>query len=134
MNIEEEKKSKVQFALDNGSSKVGNQERKIATATRKTKDGKERQAESEENRRREEALIKATLKEKSAAAKDGDDDDEGWESVEEDYPHIKLDDLKDLATQLAGMNIEGGDDDEEDDEEDLGENSGAAEEAKKEKK
>ncbi len=81
-------------------------------------------------------MIKATLKDKSSAAKEGDDDDEGWESVEEDYPHIKLDELKDLATQLAGMNIEGGeeDDDEENDEEELGENSGATEEAKKDKK
>jgi hypothetical protein len=36
--------------------------------------------------------------------------------VEEDFPHIKLDDLKDLESQLAGMKIEGEDDEDEDDE------------------
>jgi hypothetical protein len=50
-----------------------------------------RQAESEESRRKEEALIKATLKQGPAADSDEDDG-----SIEEDYPHVKLDDLKDL--------------------------------------
>ena len=36
--------------------------------------------------------------------------------MEEDYPHIKLDDLKTLEQKLAGMQIEG--DDEDDDEDD----------------
>ncbi len=37
--------------------------------------------------------------------------------MEEDYPHIKLDDLKDLQSQLEGMQIKG---DDEDSDEDLG--------------
>lgn len=81
----------------------------MAKGARKTKEGKERQAQSEEARRKEEAIIKATLKDKND--KDGGDS-EGWESVEEDFPHIKLDDLKDLQDQLQGMQIEDGDDDE----------------------
>ena len=85
----------------------------MAKVARKTKEGKEKQAETEESRKRQEALIKATLKAKGE--KGTNSDDEGWDSVEEDFPHIKLDELKDLESQLAGMNIEGGDDDEEDD-------------------
>ena len=50
-----------------------------------------------------EAIVKATLKQKGE--KGTEQDDEGWDSVEEDFPHIKLDDLKDLQTQLAGMQI-----------------------------
>jgi hypothetical protein len=62
-------------------------------ASRKTEDSRLKHAESEESRKREEALIKATLKDKDEK---GDDEDEGWDSVEEDFPHIKLDDLKNL--------------------------------------
>ena len=84
-----QKKSSLQQNLDEGKHK----DRKIAKGARKTKEGQERQAQSEEARRKEEAIIKATLKDKNE--KDGGDS-EGWESVEEDFPHIKLDDLKDL--------------------------------------
>jgi hypothetical protein len=35
-------------------------------------------------------LIKATLKDKN------EDEDSGWESVEEDYQHIQIDELKNL--------------------------------------
>ena len=73
-------------------------------------------AESEESRKREEALIKATLKEKGEK---GDDDDDGCDSVEEDFPHIKLDDLKNLNEQLAGMKIKGDDEDDEGDDDDF---------------
>lgn len=45
-----------------------------------------------------------------------DDEDEGWDSVEEDFPHVKLDDLKTLNEQLAGMKIQGEDDDDDNDE------------------
>jgi hypothetical protein len=79
--------------------------------------------------------VKATLKQKGE--KGTEEDDEGWDSVEEDFPHIKLDDLKDLASQLEGMNIEGGDDDEDEDFEDEDEEeskSNAKVESKKGKK
>ena len=46
---------------------------------------------------------------------EGDNDSE-WDSVEEDYPHIQLDDLKSLQDQLAGMKIKGGESDEDEDE------------------
>jgi hypothetical protein len=82
-------------------------------ATRKTDDSRLKHAESEESRKREEALIKATLKDKEEK---GADDEDGWDSVEEDFPHIKLDDLKNLNEQLAGMKIQGDDDEEGDDE------------------
>ena len=76
-------------------------------------------AESEEARKKEEAIIKATLKDKNE--KGAEDDEEGWDSVEEDFPHIKLNDLKELGEQLAGMKIKGdhdGDDEEGDSEDD----------------
>jgi len=61
MNIEEGK-SKVQKELDKGTAKVGNKERKVAKATRKTKEGKRHHEESEESRKKEDKIIKATLK------------------------------------------------------------------------
>lgn len=112
MNLEESKKSQVQAAIDTGKGKVGKDERKIVKGARKTDQGRQKHAESEEARKREEALIKATLKEKGE--KD-DDDEDGWDSVEEDFPHIKLDDLKNLNEQLAGMKIKGDDEEDEDD-------------------
>lgn len=48
---------------------------------------------------------------------DNDGDDDEWESAEEDVPHIKLEELKSLADQLAGMNIEGEEEEPENDEE-----------------
>jgi hypothetical protein len=95
MSIDESKKSKIQSELDNGVSKVGIEERRLAKGARKTDEGRLKHAESEEKRKKEEALIKATLKDKSEVPAD---EDEGWDSVEEDYPHIKIDELKDLQT------------------------------------
>jgi hypothetical protein len=112
MDLEEAKKSQVQSAIDSGKGKVGKDERKIVKGTRKTDEGRLKHAESEETRKREEAIIKATLKDKNE--KGAEDDEEGWDSVEEDFPHIKLDDLKDLGEQLAGMKIQGDHDDDED--------------------
>ena len=90
---------------------------------------------------REEAIIKATLKEKktvtfdgAANQKDDGEDQDGWESVEEDYPHIKLDELKDLQTQLAGMKIQGADDDDDDDDDEDFDDEEEGVEAKKEEK
>lgn len=106
-----EDKSKTQQELEVGKAKVGSEERRVIKGARKTVEGKQKQAETEEGRKRQDALIKATLK--SKGEKGTGSDDEGWDSVEEDFPHIKLDDLKDLESQLAGMKIEGagGDDD-----------------------
>lgn len=106
-------KSKEQKAVESGKAKVGAQERKVTKAARKTKEGKEKQIVTEEQRRKNEQLIKATLKQKGEG---GNRDEDEWESAEEDYPHIQLDDLKSLQDQLAGMKIVGKDDDEEEDE------------------
>lgn len=64
MNLEETKKSQIQSDLEKGKAKVGAEDRRVVKAPRKTKEGHQRQAESEEARKREEAIIKATLKEK----------------------------------------------------------------------
>ncbi len=116
MNIDQAADSKTQSDLDKGVTKVGSEERRVAKASRKTQEGKQKQAETEEQRKKNEAIIKATLKQKGE--KGTEEDDEGWDSVEEDFPHIKLDDLKDLASQLEGMKIEGGEDDDDEDFED----------------
>jgi hypothetical protein len=105
MNLEEVKKSQIQSAIDSGKGKVGNDERKIVKGARKTDEGRMKHAESEEARKKEEAIIKATLKDKNE--KGAEDDEDGWDSVEEDFPHIKLNDLKELGEQLAGMKIQG---------------------------
>lgn len=117
MNIEQtDDKSKTQSDLDKGVTKVGSEERRVAKGSRKTQEGKQKQAETEEQRKKNEAMIKATLKQKGE--KGADDEDDGWDSVEEDFPHIKLDDLKDLASQLEGMKIEGAEDDDDEEFED----------------
>ena len=116
MNIEQDDKSKTQADLDKGVTKVGSEERRVAKGSRKTQEGKQKQAETEEQRKKNEAIVKATLKQKGE--KGTEEDDEGWDSVEEDFPHIKLDDLKDLASQLEGMKIEGADEDDDEDFED----------------
>ena len=116
MNIEQDDKSKTQADLDKGVTKVGSEERRVAKGSRKTQEGKQKQAETEEQRKKNEAIVKATLKQKGE--KGTEEDDEGWDSVEEDFPHIKLDDLKDLASQLEGMKIEGADGDDDEDFED----------------
>jgi hypothetical protein len=126
MTIEE--KSAVAKTLDSGKKTVGTEERKVVKGTRKTHEGRQRQAESEEIRRKEEALIKASLKQKSGAAEDCDSEDDG--SIEEDFPHIKMDELKSLEEQLAGMQIEPDGRDEDDDFEDE-EEEGEEEEAPK---
>ncbi len=59
MNLEQqqqvtspEDKSKTQQELDNGKAKVGSEERRVIKGARKTNEGKQKQAESEENRKR----------------------------------------------------------------------------------
>ena len=56
------KKSPLQDNLDKGTAKVGSKERKLVKGARKTKEGKEKHLETEDQRVKEEKLIKATLK------------------------------------------------------------------------
>lgn len=67
---------------------MGSEKRKIVAADRKTKEGKEALKEAEAKRIKELALFKATLKK-------GDDSGDEWEDVEEDFPHVKLEELLD---------------------------------------
>ncbi len=67
---------------------MGNEKRKIVAADRKTKEGKEALKEAEAKRIQERKLFKATLKK----AEDSADE---WEDVEEDFPHVKLEELLD---------------------------------------
>ena len=139
---EESKKSAIQSELETGLSKASGRERKVVKGSRKTVEGRLRQVETEESRLHEEALIKATLKQHSGKeVEENDDDDDG--SIEEDYPHVKFDQLKDLEDQLAEMKIKGefDDDDEDEDFEDVDDadedkpkaTGGKKEEAKKKK-
>ena len=105
--IDLDKQSTVATTLEKGKGKVAGEERRVAKGARKTEQGRQKQAESEETRKKEEALIKATLKQ-------GGDDSDGDGSVEGDYPHVKLDELKDLEDQLADMKIEADEDEFED--------------------
>ena len=68
-------------------------------ATRKTAEGKQAQSLQEKARKKDQAMFKATLKKKD------EDDDSDWESVEEDYPHVRLEELLDNLT-LDGGNEE----------------------------
>lgn len=79
---------------DKGPSKEG---RVIKKAVRKTAEGKESAVKAERQRQKNKLLLKANLKDKKTE-KEGDDDSD-WESVEEDAPVVKLEEL------LANMNI-----------------------------
>ena len=79
-------KSKVKEGLNTGVTKIGGEERTIKNAKRKTKEGKEKQELNEKDRMKNEKIMKAALKKK-------EDDEESWESVEEDAPVIKLEEL-----------------------------------------
>ena len=62
-------------------------DRRIVAADRKTKQGKEQQAGAEAQRLKEKALFKATLKKEDSGS--------DWEDVEEDFPHVRLEELLD---------------------------------------
>ena len=66
-------------------------------------------------RQKDQALFKATLKKKNELVKaDGGDSESDWESVEEDYPHVRLEELLDgLKIDDGTEGLPGGDDDEE---------------------
>ena len=63
-------------------------------AARKTGQGKQNEKDAETNRKKNELLFKATLKKQ--------DEDSDWESVEEDFPHVKLEEL------LANLKLDDG--------------------------
>ena len=71
---EDQKKSPIGTALDEGRVKVAGQERKIVKAARKTDQGKQNEKEAEAARKKNELMFKATLKQ---------EEDSDWESVEE---------------------------------------------------
>jgi hypothetical protein len=89
--------------LDTGKAVVSGKERKVVAVDRKTSAGIESAKNAEIQRQKEKALFKATLKKQPNQAH-GDDDDE-WEDVEEDFPHVKLDELLD---GLANLKIDDG--------------------------
>ena len=62
-------------------------DRRIVTADRKTKQDKEQQAGAEAQQLKDQALFKATLKKKDSGS--------DWEDVEEDLPHMRLEELLD---------------------------------------
>ncbi len=106
MNLEE-----IEPKQPKKANKNAKEDRKTVKVVRKTKEGKEKQAEAIDAKKKNELLIKASLKTKTEIEEDGSD----WDSVEEDYPHIRVEDLKSIEDQLAGMNI--ADDEEESDSE-----------------
>ena len=67
-------------------------------------------------RKKDSDLFKASITKKAAAAggDQGGDDDSDWESVEEDFPHVKLTELLDGLTLEVGNNNAGDDDDDDD--------------------
>ena len=68
-------------------------------------------------------MFKASIKKKAAAtaaAEGGEDDDSDWESVEEDFPHVKLSEL------LDGLTLEVNNNADEDDDEAVQDESAAA--------
>ena len=91
---EDAKKSPIGTALDKGSAKVAGQERKLVKAARKTAQGKQNEKDAEATRKKNEMLFKATLKKQ--------EEDSDWESVEEDFPHVKLEEL------LANLKLDDG--------------------------
>ncbi len=80
---------------------------------RKTNEGKHHQQEEEKGRILNEKILKATLKEKNDL-----DDNEDDDSVEGDYPHIKL---EDLLSELQIHDDKGEGDADEEEEKDEGE-------------
>ena len=78
-----------------GMIKVGSNERKVVATKRKTKEGRDKQKEAQALKKKNELLFKANLKDKA----EGSEGDE-WESVEEDFPGVKIEDL------LADMTIQ----------------------------
>lgn len=106
MTIDETKKSPIGDALDKGSATVKGKDRKLVKAARKTAQGKLGETEAEKRRRKDELMFKATLKKQES--------DSDWESVEEDFPHVKLEELlANLKIDDTPANVDSEEDEEE---------------------
>lgn len=88
MGIHDEETSNYKKELNKGEVNVGGQKRIVKSAVRKTAIGKARAHQEEKARLHSEAVFKASLK-----TKEDVDDASSWESVEEDAPAIKLEEL-----------------------------------------
>lgn len=86
-------KSPLQDAQEKGSVQVGTEQRKVVTADRKTKQGQVNAKLAEEKRRKNKELFRATLKKQTEGAADDSDEGDEWEDIEEDFPHVKLEEL-----------------------------------------
>ena len=113
-------KSPTDAALDRGEATVAGQTRKVVKARRTTDSGQRELQKQEALRKKDSDLFQASLKKKKAnerrqaAAVEGSEDESDWESVEEDFPHVKLSELLDGLT--LEVNNGGGDDDDDIDE------------------
>ena len=113
-------KSPTDAALDRGEATVAGQTRKVVKARRTTDSGQRELQKQEALRKKDSDLFQASLKKKKAnerrqaAAAEGSEDESDWESVEEDFPHVKLSELLDGLT--LEVNNGGGDDDDDIDE------------------
>lgn len=99
------KKSPIGTALDNGSATVSGKDRKVVKAARKTAQGKQNEGQAEAARKKDELMFKATLKKQ--------EEDSDWESVEEDFPHVKLEELLANLKLDDGPKVESSDSEEE---------------------
>ena len=109
MTLNDQDKSKVKQDIDNGEAKVAGETRKVMAGVRKTAIGKAIAHQSEKQRMQSEQIMKANIKQKKDMKKGEDDSD--WESVEEDAPVVRLEEL------LNNMKIDGDAEDEESKEE-----------------
>ena len=110
-------KSPTDAALDRGEATVAGQTRKVVKARRTTDSGQRELQKQEAVRKKDSDLFQASLKKKKSdarkqAAAEGSEEDSDWESVEEDFPHVKLSELLDGLT--LEVNNGGGDDDDDD--------------------
>ena len=104
-------KSPADAALDKGKVQVGSKTRKVVKAKRSTDAEKLAQKRQEAIRKRDSDIFQASLKKKNDAVVAEEDDESDWESVEEDYPGVKLSEL------LDGLTLEVNNDDDDEDQE-----------------
>lgn len=89
-------------AMTLDDEKPSKSERVMKKAKRKTEQGKASAEKAEEVRKKNKLIMKANLKEKKDDVNDEDNDyDSDWESIEDDAPVVKLEEL------LANMHIKG---------------------------
>jgi len=90
---------------------VGGQVRKVVKVKRVTDESKAEQKRQQAIRKKDADIFKASLKKKEQVGGEADDDSD-WESVEEDYPGVKLSELLDGLTLEVKDHNEGDADDE----------------------